>query len=68
MAVFSDTSAWFSLAFAASSDPRAWFRGSDQMPLTDPDGTRVEFMEFLPVKEACCSPYTGSQTSPGPAW
>ena len=24
----------------------------------DPDGTRVEIMEFTPVKEPCCHPYT----------
>jgi catechol 2,3-dioxygenase-like lactoylglutathione lyase family enzyme len=39
-----------------------------QLDLRDPDGTRVEFMEFQPVKDPCCSPYTGSQPSPAQAW
>jgi catechol 2,3-dioxygenase-like lactoylglutathione lyase family enzyme len=38
--------------------------GKLQLDLTDPAGTRVEFMEFLPVKAPCCSPYTGAQPSP----
>jgi catechol 2,3-dioxygenase-like lactoylglutathione lyase family enzyme len=38
--------------------------GKLQLDLTDPAGTRVEFMEFLPVKVPCCSPYTGAQPSP----
>ncbi len=39
-----------------------------QLDLYDPDGTRAEFMEFLPVKEPCCSKYTGKQPGPYPAW
>jgi catechol 2,3-dioxygenase-like lactoylglutathione lyase family enzyme len=39
-----------------------------QFDLADPDETRVEFMEFLPVKEPCCSPYTGPQPSPTQSW
>ena len=42
--------------------------GKLQLDLTDPDGTRIEFMEFLPVAKPCCSPYTGSQPSPSPGW
>lgn len=42
--------------------------GKLQLDLHDPDGTRVEFMEFLPVKTPCCSPYTGTQPGPSPAW
>jgi catechol 2,3-dioxygenase-like lactoylglutathione lyase family enzyme len=38
--------------------------GKVQLNLFDPDMTRVEFMEFTPVKEPCCSPFTGK--SPGP--
>ena len=30
--------------------------GKMQLDLNDPDGTRVEFMEFLPVGTPCCSP------------
>ncbi len=42
--------------------------GKMQLDLADPDGTRVEFMEFKPVKDPCCSPYSGAQPEPGPAW
>jgi catechol 2,3-dioxygenase-like lactoylglutathione lyase family enzyme len=42
--------------------------GKMQLDLTDPDGTRVEFMEFLPVKKPCCAPYTGQQPSASSAW
>ena len=33
--------------------------GKWQLNLYDPDGTRVELMEFVPVQTPCCSPYTG---------
>lgn len=39
-----------------------------QLDLFDPDGTRAEFMEFLPVKEPCCSKFTGPQPSSSSAW
>jgi catechol 2,3-dioxygenase-like lactoylglutathione lyase family enzyme len=39
-----------------------------QLDLYDPDGTRVEFMEFKPVKDPCCSPFTGPQAAPLPTW
>ena len=42
--------------------------GKMQLDLTDPDGTRVEFMEFKPVKDPCCSPYTGAQPGPTSGW
>jgi catechol 2,3-dioxygenase-like lactoylglutathione lyase family enzyme len=42
--------------------------GKMQLDLTDPDGTRIEFMEFLPVKKPCCSPYTGRQPSASASW
>jgi catechol 2,3-dioxygenase-like lactoylglutathione lyase family enzyme len=42
--------------------------GKMQLDLTDPDGTRIEFMEFAPVAKACCSTYTGTQPSPSDAW
>jgi catechol 2,3-dioxygenase-like lactoylglutathione lyase family enzyme len=42
--------------------------GKLQLDLTDPDGTRIEFMEFTPVKTPCCSPYTGKQPAPSDAW
>jgi catechol 2,3-dioxygenase-like lactoylglutathione lyase family enzyme len=33
--------------------------GKWQLNMYDPDGTRVELMEFTPVQEPCCAPYTG---------
>jgi len=42
--------------------------GKMQLDLHDPDGTRVEFMEFLPVKAPCCSPYMGNQPSASDGW
>lgn len=42
--------------------------GKMQLDLNDPDGTRIEFMEFAPVKTPCCSPYTGTQPSPSESW
>ncbi len=42
--------------------------GKWQLDLFDPDGTRVEFMEFQPAKEPCCAPFTGSQPSPSVNW
>jgi catechol 2,3-dioxygenase-like lactoylglutathione lyase family enzyme len=30
----------------------------------DPDGTRVEVMEFTPVKDPCCHPYTADHPKP----
>ena len=42
--------------------------GKMQLDLHDPDGTRIEFMEFKPVQKPCCSPYTGTQPSPSSGW
>ena len=33
--------------------------GKVQLNLYDPDMTRVEFMEFAPTQDPCCSPFTG---------
>ncbi len=38
--------------------------GKVQLNLFDPDLTRVEFMEFTPTQEPCCSPFTGKHPSP----
>jgi catechol 2,3-dioxygenase-like lactoylglutathione lyase family enzyme len=38
--------------------------GKVQLNLFDPDLTRVEYMEFAPAKEPCCSPFLGK--NPGP--
>jgi catechol 2,3-dioxygenase-like lactoylglutathione lyase family enzyme len=42
--------------------------GKLQLAMLDPDGTRAEFMEFAPVKEPCCAPYTGPQPAPSTDW
>jgi len=34
--------------------------GKHQVNLYDPDGTRVELMEFTPADKPCCSEYTGA--------
>jgi len=39
--------------------------GKVQLYLFDPDETRVEFMEFAPAQEPCCSPFTGKHHTPG---
>ena len=37
--------------------------GKVQLNLFDPDLTRVEYMEFIPMREPCCSPFTGKHPS-----
>ena len=39
--------------------PKIGRDGKWQLNLYDPDGTRIEFMEFKPVQEPCCSKFTG---------
>jgi catechol 2,3-dioxygenase-like lactoylglutathione lyase family enzyme len=54
---------------APGKDPKTLgVDGKWQIGLRDPDGTRVEFMEFAPVKEPCCSAYTGTQPGPFANW
>lgn len=38
--------------------------GKIQLNLFDPDQTRVEYMEFTPAMEPCCSPFTGQHPHP----
>jgi catechol 2,3-dioxygenase-like lactoylglutathione lyase family enzyme len=53
----------------AGRDPKVLgVDGKLQLDLHDPDGTRIEFMEFLPIKTPCCSPYTGRQPVPETGW
>jgi catechol 2,3-dioxygenase-like lactoylglutathione lyase family enzyme len=40
-------------------DPQMGKDGKWQLNVYDPDGTRVEFMEFKPVEKPCCAPFTG---------
>jgi catechol 2,3-dioxygenase-like lactoylglutathione lyase family enzyme len=42
-----------------TEEPRIGRGGKWMLNLYDPDGTRVEFMEFTPVQKPCCSEYTG---------
>jgi catechol 2,3-dioxygenase-like lactoylglutathione lyase family enzyme len=48
--------------------PLLAFDGKWQLDLFDPDGTRVEFMEFHPVSEPCCAPFTAPQPNESAAW
>ncbi len=43
---------------SAREEPQLGRDGKWQLNLYDPDGTRVELMEFGPVRTPCCSPYT----------
>jgi catechol 2,3-dioxygenase-like lactoylglutathione lyase family enzyme len=38
--------------------------GKDSLDAYDPDGTRVEIMEFTPVQRPCCRPYTADHPKP----
>jgi catechol 2,3-dioxygenase-like lactoylglutathione lyase family enzyme len=38
--------------------------GKDSLDAYDPDGTRVEVMEFAPKKEPCCHPYSAAHPKP----
>jgi len=39
--------------------------GKWQLNVYDPDGTRVEFMEFTPKEKPCCSPFTAPHPEGG---
>ncbi len=43
--------------------PQMGLDGKWQANLYDPDGTRVELMEFQPVTKPCCSPFTAASPS-----
>ncbi len=38
--------------------------GKDSLDAYDPDGTRVEIMEYTPVQKPCCHPYTADHPKP----
>jgi catechol 2,3-dioxygenase-like lactoylglutathione lyase family enzyme len=38
--------------------------GKDSLDVYDPDGTRVEVMEFTPTQKPCCHPYTAGHPKP----
>jgi catechol 2,3-dioxygenase-like lactoylglutathione lyase family enzyme len=45
--------------FTPAEKPKIGRDGKWQLNLYDPDQTRVEFMEFTPAEQPCCSPYQG---------
>lgn len=53
---------------AQERPPLLGLDGKWQLDLFDPDGTRVEFMEFHPVKKPCCSAYTAPQPNESRGW
>lgn len=38
--------------------------GKWALDVYDPDGTRIEFMEFTPAQKPCCHPYTAGHPAP----
>ena len=47
-----------------TEQPKIGRDGKWQLNLYDPDGTRVELMEFTPSQKPCCSDYTGPHPKP----
>jgi catechol 2,3-dioxygenase-like lactoylglutathione lyase family enzyme len=47
-----------------TEEPKIGRDGKWQLNLYDPDQTRVELMEFVPVQKPCCSEYTGPHPTP----
>jgi catechol 2,3-dioxygenase-like lactoylglutathione lyase family enzyme len=45
-------------------EPKIGRDGKWELNLYDPDGTRVELLEFTPVKKPCCSEYSGPHPKP----
>jgi len=43
-------------------------RGKLQLDLNDPDGTRIEFMEFRTTRTPCCSSFTGKPPTATTGW
>jgi catechol 2,3-dioxygenase-like lactoylglutathione lyase family enzyme len=50
--------------WTGDDQPKIGRGGKWQLNLYDPDGTRVEFMEFTPTQKPCCSEYTGPHPKP----
>ena len=47
-----------------SEQPQIGRDGKWQLNLYDPDGTRIELMEFTPVEKPCCSDFIGPHPRP----
>ena len=52
------------LPLPVNEQPQIGRDGKWQLNLYDPDGTRIELMEFTPVEKPCCSEYTGPHPRP----
>jgi catechol 2,3-dioxygenase-like lactoylglutathione lyase family enzyme len=52
------------LKTADDDKPEIGRDGKWSWDIYDPDGTRVEFMEFKPVRQPCCHPYEASHPKP----
>jgi catechol 2,3-dioxygenase-like lactoylglutathione lyase family enzyme len=52
------------VVLGAEEQPKIGRDGKWQLNLYDPDGTRVELMEFTPVEKPCCSEFTGEHPKP----
>jgi len=52
------------VVLGAEEQPKIGRDGKWQLNLYDPDGTRVELMEFTPVEKPCCSEFTGLHPKP----
>ena len=53
-----------SRGFATFDGPEVGRDGKDSLDAYDPDGTRIEIMEFTPVQKPCCHPYTADHPKP----
>jgi catechol 2,3-dioxygenase-like lactoylglutathione lyase family enzyme len=53
-----------SRGYEAFDGPEVGRDGKDSLDAYDPDGTRVEIMEFVPVQKPCCHPYTADHPKP----
>jgi catechol 2,3-dioxygenase-like lactoylglutathione lyase family enzyme/predicted enzyme related to lactoylglutathione lyase len=52
------------LKLEIGEEPKIGRDGKWQLNLYDPDGTRVELMEFTPVEKPCCAEFTGEHPKP----
>jgi len=50
--------------FETFDGPEVGRDGKDSLDAYDPDGTRIEIMEFTPRQKPCCHPYTGDHPKP----
>lgn len=50
--------------WTGTAEPRQGQDGKWQLNLFDPDGIRIELMEFTPKREPCCTPYQQPHPSP----